>query len=377
VNRAAATVDGDLPMIWLRHELWEDDDVLGYRLAGRTGAEETGEAHRNGDLRHVFYAPSPAAAKAQYWALRQLGPIIPSRSESDAPFTLAQLQAQLAQFPDDTTLHGQPALHPDEDVTAESGDAAPVVVEAEPIDAPEAVITEAGQEQETAAEAEPEPPSNVVPIRSAAANDVIPGANVDAEPHDREMGRQPASGAIAFAEPGPAAASSGALALALAELEPTPHAMPDREPTAEQAPLSLVSAHATTTGDEPHAHEPMVTGVTTSREDAVEPLVPDPISSGAEIAEPLVPEPVATEAARPDPLGPITVAGTVASRARRRKSGVFGGLMRVLMLLIVLGAVILGVGLATGTWDGPTLLAQARTLPDQVRTLSVVKSLFP
>lgn len=102
-------------MIWLRHELWEYTDGLGYRLASRNATDDTGAPLRGGTLKQIFYAPSPAAAKAQYWALRQLGPIIPSRFRSDAPFTLAQLQAQLAQYPDDATLHGQPALHPVEE----------------------------------------------------------------------------------------------------------------------------------------------------------------------------------------------------------------------------------------------------------------------
>jgi hypothetical protein len=408
-------------MIWLRHELWEYNDGLGYRLATRTETDETGAAHREGTLRHVFYAPSPAAAKAQYWALRQLGPIIPSRFESDTPFTLAQLQAQLAQFPDDATLHGQPILHPDEETTepaaaltvpvaenvagVEPEDGAPqslepwpVVAHSEPVPAEQNPVERETAAEPSVTEAEPvaaaaeavveeaaEPVSNVVPIR-VAANDAAPRTE-DAEPHSREMAaleRHPAAAsgalAMALAELGPAAASSGALALALAELEPTPNAMPDAtpdggEPSPGHTPLSLVASHATSTGDEPPLSGPAV----------VEPLVPEPVAAQTGTAEPLVPEPVAAEkAVEPDPLGPITVVATAASKAKRRKRGFFTGLFRVLMLLIILGGVILGVGLATGTFDGPTLLAQAqalpeqaRALPDQVRNLSIVKTLLP
>ena len=434
-------------MIWLRHELWEYNDGLGYRLADRTGTDETGAGHREGTLRQVFYAPSPAAAKAQYWALRQLGPIIPSRFESDEPFTLAQLQAQLAQFPDDATLHGQPALHPDEaapeaapavepavvaviagpdpeaeDETPQSLEPYPVIAHSEPalVDPaitddpaqPEAPLEPVAQTaaQEAAEEAidEAEPVSNVVPIRIAAANDALAAPDVaNVEPRSREMAameRQPAAAsgalALALAELGPAAASSGALALALAELEPTPHAMPDDgHPAPGHSPLSLVASYSASTHEEPPVSDPLVAGTTVSHEPApapdaadpvaathvAEPLVPEPVTAGAEVAEPLVPEPVAVEKAlEPDPLGPITAVATAASKGKRRKSGFLTGLVRVLMLLIILGAVILGVGLATGTFDGPTLLAQAqalpeqaRALPDQVRNLSIVRTLLP
>jgi hypothetical protein len=435
-------------MIWLRHELWEYTDGLGYRLASRSAADDTGAALRGGTLKQIFYAPSPAAAKAQYWALRQLGPIIPSRFESDAPFTLAQLQAQLAQYPDDATLHGQPALHPAEETPAadhgavESLEPWPVVAHSEPAPAEE-TPTEEAYAIGTRIEAEPdvaveaveavEPPSNVVPIRIAAANAAARMADAaNAEPLNRELAvmhggeRQavaaPGALGLALAELGPAAASSGALALALAELEPTPNSMPDDGyPARGHAPLSLVASQSHSTTEEPPVSETLVAEATPAEEtvtheagviesgavpepaeaviaepvvaeageaDVAEALVPEPLVAGAEVAEPLVPEPVAAEkAVEADPLGPITVVGTAAKakgRGKRRKSGFFAGLARILMLLIILGAVIVGVGLATGTWDVPTLLAeakalpeQARALPDQIRNLSIVKTLLP
>ncbi|NBW11027.1 MAG: hypothetical protein EBR82_23650 [Caulobacteraceae bacterium] len=430
-------------MIWLRHELWEYNDGLGYRLASRSDGDGTGSGHRDGVLKHVFYAPSPAAAKAQYWALRQLGPIIPSRFESDEPFTLAQLQAQLVQFPDDATLHAQPVLHPEQDADAplaaalaaslavaeieplESLEPWPVVAHSEPAPAepaaPEAVVAEAGPEAgvEAAAE-EPERPSNVVPLRpAAAAPRPEPTEAPSTEPQSAEavaMERPPvvASGALALAlaELGPAAAASGALALALAELEPTPHTRPDDSDTGAGggAPLALVASHSTSTLDETRTPSPMVgdadhAEVVTASDaadaapvepvaveaaevapiepDVVEPLAPEPVAASAEVAEPLVPEPVAAEkAVEPDPLGPITAVAAAGSRGKRRKTGFFGALFRLLILAIVAGAIIVGVGIATGRLDGPTLLAQARALPDQARQLSVdapafVRNLLP
>ena len=46
------------------------------------------------------------------------------------------------------------------------------------------------------------------------------------------------------------------------------------------------------------------------------------------------------------------------------------GFLKFVWLLIVIGAVIVGVGLATGALDGATLLAQARDVPAQIRDLS-------
>ncbi|GEM_PF-4791142 len=435
-------------MIWLRHELWEYNDGLGYRLASRTDGDETGSGHRGGVLKHVFYAPSPAAAKAQYWALRQLGPIIPSRFESDEPFTLGQLQAQLVQFPDDATLHAQPVLHPEQDadtplpaalavssVTAdveplESLEPWPVVAHSEPdlaeapVTPPEAPLETAVAQAEAdlaeAADEEPELPSNVVPIRPAAtAPRPEPTEEPQSEPQSAEavaMERPPivASGALALAlaELGPAAAASGALALALAELEPTPHSRPDDGDTGAGAgggaPLALVASHSTSTLDDAPATtstvgeaevaevvtaahatdtasaEPVaVEAVAASAEvapqaaepeviepQAVEPLAPEPVAASAEVAEPLVPEPIAAEkAVEPDPLGPITAVAAAGSRGKRKGTGFFGALLRLLILAIVAGAIIIGVGIATGRLDGPTLLAQARALPDQARQL--------
>lgn len=433
-------------MIWLRHELWEYTDGLGYRLASRSDLDDAGAPQRGGTLKQIFYAPSPAAAKAQYWALRQLGPIIPSRFESDTPFTLAQLQAQLAEYPDDATLHGQPALHPTDEATApeavaeaapeteqapmESLEPWPVVAHSEPALSDEAPDAEAAGEEVTVAVDAPEeaveevePVSNVVPIRRPAPAEIRAVPNANAEP---QMERQPvaAPGALglALAELGPAAASSGALALALAELEPTPNTLPDDgHPTTGHAPLSLVASQSTSTTEEPPVSETLVaekpvavaetaetvetaaahTEVTeaetveapvaeavVAEPAVVEPLAVEPVAAEAEVAEPLAPEPIAAEkAVEPDPLGPITVvagAATVAARGKRRKSGFFTGLLRIIMLLLILGGVILGVGLATGTFDGPTLLAQAqalpeqaRALPDQIRNLSIVKTLLP
>lgn len=430
-------------MIWLRHELWEYNDGLGYRLASRSDGDETGSGHRGGVLKHVFYAPSPAAAKAQYWALRQLGPIIPSRFESDEPFTLAQLQAQLVQFPDDATLHAQPVLHPEQDADtplpaalAAPLAASPAAAEGEPLEslepwpvvahsepdlaaAPVETVAEAEPDLAEAADEEPELPSNVVPIRPAA-RDVAPRPepteDTPTEPQSAEavaLERPPvaASGALALAlaELGPAAATSGALALALAELEPTPNTRPDDgDMGGGGGPLAIVASHSTSSVDEPPATastvgeaeaadvvvashvaeavpaEPVaVEAVAESTEVAseavepqavepqiIEPLAPEPLAASAEVAEPLVPEPVAAEkAVEPDPLGPITAVAAAGSRGKRRKTGFFGVLFRLLILAIVAGAIIVGVGIVTGRLDGPTLLTQARALPDQARQL--------
>ena len=427
-------------MIWLRHELWEYTDGLGYRLASRSDTDDTGAPLRGGTLKQIFYAPSPAAAKAQYWALRQLGPIIPSRFESDAPFTLAQLQAQLAQYPDDATLHGQPALHPGEETEApvaaplaaapaegeplESLEPWPVVAHSEPdlADAPESVVAEAGADAAEAADEEEERPSNVVPIRpdvaQAPARPESPTEPQSAEAVVMERPRVAASGAmaLALAELGPAAASSGALALALAELEPTPHTRPDDGDTGAGGSLALVASHSPSTVDEPPAAAPHVVETADATETVqapepaeptflepaavepvavepaaaaesvtVEPIAVEPLAATAEVAEPLLPEPVAAEkAVEPDPLGPITAVAAAGARSRRKKTGFFGALLRLLILAIVAGAIIIGVGLATGRMDGPTLLAQARALPeqaralpDQIRNLSIVKTLLP
>lgn len=98
-------------MIWLRHEIWEDYDGLGYRVASRTETDRKAETSPEAVLGRVFYAPSPAAAKAQYAAVRDLSPYAPGRSEPDAAYTLAQLQIQLRDYPDDEILIRQSVLH--------------------------------------------------------------------------------------------------------------------------------------------------------------------------------------------------------------------------------------------------------------------------
>ena len=82
-------------------------------------------------------------------------------------------------------------------------------------------------------------------------------------------------------------------------------------------------------------------------------------------------------------LGPITLADArapLAATKRRKRNGFVGFLrmvIRLVMLVIVLGAVTIGVGIATGNLDAATVFAEARALPVQIRELSVVRSLFP
>lgn len=94
-------------MIWLRHELWETHDGPSYGLASRAETERRAAGPAKATLQQVFYAPSPAAAEAIYRALRLLGPYTPEGPEAEAPFTTAQLTAQLADFPDDAYLASQ------------------------------------------------------------------------------------------------------------------------------------------------------------------------------------------------------------------------------------------------------------------------------
>jgi hypothetical protein len=137
-------------MIWLRYELWEDHEGPSYRLASRAETDRLTTVRPEAILRHVFYAPSTAAAVAQFHALRNLGPYIPGDGVSEEAFSLAQLQAQLADFPGDTILSGQPTLTPAPSIVepvapvAETG-LEPIVVPT-PIDtveaAPLAVVSE-------------------------------------------------------------------------------------------------------------------------------------------------------------------------------------------------------------------------------------------
>jgi hypothetical protein len=92
--------------IRLRYEMWEYQDGLTFRRASR--AEN--ERHRRfteGLLRQIFYASSEADATAQYLDLRGLGPLSPSETVSQTPFTRAELEAQFADFPEDTALAAQ------------------------------------------------------------------------------------------------------------------------------------------------------------------------------------------------------------------------------------------------------------------------------
>lgn len=209
-------------MIWLRHELWEHDNGLSYRLASRVETERLATAFPEGVIKHLFYAPSPAAAVAQYYALRHLGPYVPDADVSQDGFTLDQLQSQITDFPDDTILSNQQPLH--------SGSETP--------------------SSETSPEAPP--------------------------PHTK-------------------------VATPLADA----HGPVDHPPA-----------------DAPAVNDPR----------DLWPVVPDEIP-------------------------------TPRRARRRRKPSLILGFLRVVLLLIILAAVALGLCVATGTLDGPTLLAQARDLP--------------
>jgi hypothetical protein len=287
-------------MIWLRHELWEYPDGLGYRLAGKAETDRLAAASPGGHLRHVFYAPSPAAAEAQYCALRGIGPYIVNPTDSEEPFTMAQLLSQLADFPDDERLARQPALPQPE------GGHPPIAVPA---------VAPAHGHGHDHPETHGDHPDAV------AAHPADAHEHADAASHDDHA---------------PAAAR--------------PSAEPDPAPAEAHAP-----GHAPAHTDEPASHAP----------------------------EPVTARPAAPSSSEIDALGPITVAprDAPAPARRRRKPNAFLGVLRLIvrlvMLLIILGAVIIGVGIATGTWDAPTVLARARALPEQVRDSSIVRSLLP
>ena len=84
-----------------------------------------------------------------------------------------------------------------------------------------------------------------------------------------------------------------------------------------------------------------------------------------------------------DGLGPVSSIDSAtpgwASRRqrRRRRRNPFLGFLKLLWLLFVIGAVIVGVGIVTGYLDGPSLLAQARALPAVIRDDSGVRTLLP
>jgi len=274
-------------MIWLRHELWEYPDGLGYRLASKAETDRLTAAHPDGHLKQVFYAPSPAAAEAQYCALRGMGPYIVNSSDSEAPFTMAQLESQLADFPDDHRLARQPALPEPE------GGHPPIPAEAH--DHGSALAPHGSEEVlHAAGEAGHEHEPAHAPIHETHAHDAA------ADPHDAHQADHHEPADHGHAE------SHAALA---------PAAAPDHEP-----------APATSDG-----------------------------------------------------LGPIS-AGAVSApvwAGKRRKKNPFLGFLKLIWLLTVIGAVIVGVGIVTGYLDGPTLLAQARELPTLFRDHSVVRTLLP
>lgn len=96
-------------MIWLRHEMWDYPDGPSFRLASRAESERLSAQYPGGVLKQVFYAPSPATATAQYYALKGLGPYVPGAGVSEAGYAAAQLQAQIRDYPEDATLAGQAA----------------------------------------------------------------------------------------------------------------------------------------------------------------------------------------------------------------------------------------------------------------------------
>ena len=110
-------------MVWLRYELWKYPDGLSHRLASKAETDRLTSATPDGELLNIFYAPSPAAAEAQYCALRGIGPYIVNPADSEEPFTIAQLESQLADFPHDERLARQPALLTLTDDARDLGDA--------------------------------------------------------------------------------------------------------------------------------------------------------------------------------------------------------------------------------------------------------------
>jgi hypothetical protein len=92
--------------IRLRYELWEYHDGLTYRRASQA-ENDRHRHHTEGLLRQVFYASSEAHATTQYQDLRGLQPYSTSDPELLAPFTRAELEAQFADFPEDTALAAQ------------------------------------------------------------------------------------------------------------------------------------------------------------------------------------------------------------------------------------------------------------------------------
>lgn len=322
-------------MIWLRHELWENTDGLSYRLASKAETDRLSAVYPDGHLRNVFYAPSPAAAEAQYCALRGIGPYMVNPTDSEEPFTMTQLESQLADFPDDERLARQPALpHP---VETAAGHHAPVVVHApDPVDAH-------GEAHDTALDAPVQEDGHTPAAQEHGAHDHGAhghGANDHGVPpqeaHDDGAHDDGAHDDEAPGEP------------VAADIHAVTHAAADHAATDGHAPADPPEA-------EPVSHP-----------------VENPSS-----------EPAQASSAEIDALGPIipVAADVPLTRKKPRRPNVFLGflslLARLVMLLIVLGAVIVGVGLATGTLDAPTLVSQARALPMQIRDHSMVRSLLP
>ncbi|CAN5324006.1 hypothetical protein BH10PSE1_BH10PSE1_01410 [soil metagenome] len=164
-------------MIWLRHEVWEHHDGLSYRLASAAETDRVASIHAEGVIKHVFYAPSPAAAAAQYYALRHLGPYVPGPDVSQEGFTAAQLESQQAEFPDDAILSGQGVPHSEPEAHASSSEPEPTHPVADDHEDGHGEVTHADHpvEQESPAVVAHEPEPAVV--TDAASHEPTP-------PHD-------------------------------------------------------------------------------------------------------------------------------------------------------------------------------------------------
>lgn len=287
-------------MVWLRYELWENHDDLSYRLANKAETDRLSEAHPGGHLRNIFYAPSPASAEAQYCALRGIGPYIVNSADSEEQFTMAQLESQLVDFPDDERLARQPAL-------PQMDGHATVAAHGEP-HAEEALLTN---------------PHHA---------------------HDH---------------------SDDHHATGDADVAPTSHHAPEPRPHADHTSVHIEAA--TAPGHSADSH---------SNDHHAAPVIVDSHAAHAE------PEP-AKKSAEIEALGPITLAAPTASipavKSRKRNPilGFLRLIVRLVMLAIVLGAVIIGVGIATGNLKAAEVLAQARELPAPIQQHSIVRSLLP
>lgn len=258
-------------MTWLRHELWAHDDGLSYRLASKAETDRLATTHPEGVIKHVFYAPNPAAAVAQYYALRHLGPYVPGPDVSQDGFSPSQLESQIADFPDDEILSAQATRHHEPDTHS-----------------------------------------------AAAVHDVVETPHGHGDDH----------GATGHVEEHSASHTE----------TDGHHPIPAEEPAVEHATHVPHQTEPATAVAETASHEP---------------------ESGPAPHDPKDLWPVAEE----EPVAPHW-----ANRPRRKSNPVLG-FLRVLLLLIILAAVAVGICIATGTVDGPTLLAQ-------VSDLSIVKSVL-